>query len=43
MSLYEQIHLISLTAVGAVKTGFKVKGLLYGMQLQSGQRSLSTI
>ena len=35
-SLFERIHLISETAVGAVKTGFKVNGILYGMQLQPG-------
>ena len=33
----KKIHLISSTAVGAVKTGFKVKWILYGMHLQPGQ------
>ena len=36
-SLFEQIHFISLTAACVVKTGFKVKGMLYGMQPQPGQ------
>ena len=36
-SLFERIHLISLTAVCREKTGFKVKGILYGMQRQPGQ------
>jgi len=36
-SLSEQIHFNFLTATGAVKTGFKVKGILYGMQPQPGQ------
>ena len=35
-SLFEQIHFISLTAVCLLKTGIKVKGILYGMQLQPG-------
>ena len=30
-------HFISLTAACAVKTGFKVKGILYGTQQQPGQ------
>ena len=36
-SLFEQIHFISLIAACAVKTGFKVKGILHGMQRQPGQ------
>ena len=36
-SLFKRIHLIYFTAVGEVKTGFKVKGILYGMQPQPGQ------
>ena len=36
-SLFEQIHFISLTAACAVKTGFKVKGILHDMQRQPGQ------
>ena len=36
-------YFISLTAACAVKTGFKVKGILYGMQRQPSHGSLSTI
>ena len=36
-SLFEQIHFILLTAACAVKTGFKVKGILYNIQRQPGQ------
>ena len=36
-SLFERIHFISLTAACAVKTGFKVKGILYDIQRQPGQ------
>ena len=35
--LFEQIYLIYLTAVCAVKTSFKVKGILHGMQPQPSQ------
>ena len=36
-SLFEQIHNISLTAACAVKTGFKVKEILYDMRQQPDQ------
>ena len=36
-SSVERIHLFYLNAAGTVKTGFKVKGILYGMQPQPGQ------
>jgi len=36
-SLFERIHFITLTAARAVKTGYKIKGIQYGMQQQTGQ------
>ena len=39
-SLFEQNYFISLTDAGVVKIGYKVKGILYGMQLQPGQPCL---